>query len=201
MEGPYIGAFTDIDKGATEAMWHIDNKAEEVGWDAPPVLLLIKVKPLAELGGTGAVLSSLDISLFTGWNAVMERYESPKDMLAFLTFVVTKFPKEMKGPLFDLDHLYGIAFVSEIWTVHTNTKDKAAMKKLRKKIESEDQEISKMAERVESRMVFMVSMEGRAVALMHERDGVPLMLEPEDGKKIAGAIPELMHKLVAAIKS
>ena len=200
MDPKFIGQFENIDKAATEALWHIDARAEEEGWDQPPALLLVKVKPVGRLEDTEMFLSALDVSLFTGWPAVVERYEDIKDMLSLVVFVMGQFPKELRGPLVDLDHLYGLALVSETWTVNTDTKDKAEVAHLQGRLDAGDR-ISDMENRVESRMVFLTTMEGHSTMLTHERDGVAKIIAPsQEGAQITGSVPALLTKLIRVIK-
>jgi hypothetical protein len=196
---------------AAEVLWHVDAKAEEIGWDnaAPQLYAVLIHRPPAEIAmalareaGAPADADGLQVALFEldqlpGWPLVLDRSPSTASAINMMAMCVEQMPAVLRTSMYDLDKLYGLVLVSEAWMVRSIEIDEAERQGVLAKARSHH--LDEHPDRIEVRMTYCVSKAGTMSLLMHERDGIAEITTGERAARMQGAMPTVLRRLVEAL--
>jgi len=187
------------DRVIAEALWHIDNEMEEIGWDQDAMLFAVmihRVDDFGPLGLPGALGGVINLMPFPAWELALAGAPSPTDALGFMAGMVGLAPKPMREVTFPPDEFYGLAFATEAWILRPPMDGQELSPSAIEAMQSGS--ISEHPDRVEVRLIYCLPKDGGAPAVLsHERDGIVEALD--DTVTIGGAIPGCLKELLGKI--
>ena len=178
----------DINAIMAETLWHIDAEVEKGGWDQNALLFAVIVGELGE--GVGVI----ELAPAPGWNVVLDITEDPKDALRALSLMTQVAPRALIEQAYPPDQFYGLAFVTEAWML------RPALGESLPPTVSFAGKVKDHPDRIETRIIFCVSVDGKVAALSHERDGIPEAYTEESGESLSGAIPDLLNEIIEGVR-
>ena len=175
------------------AIRQIDEESEKEGWDQPSLLLIVMAHPM------DTSVAVMEVATCPGWNQAMAVTDTVQHTLRVMKDVMAGVPLASKRGVFIPDVFYGLILRTETWSLYLDPeKDSpAAMKEARKA--SEERTIDKHPDKVESRFIYMITVDDEAIALSHDRGGEITIYDSGDGY-LTGNIPALMGTLIKEIQ-
>lgn len=175
-----------VAKQVREALWHVDAQLEEHGWGQASQLWAVSVME-------GEVMRSIIMFPLPGWEQVRAQAPSHEACLAFLADMYARMPQTLKKKV-SPGSLFGLAFSSEAYMLRYQGSQEE-LDKLQESLRERDVSIGKSPDMIETRMVYLVPLDGPPAMLLHERDGIAELHEDD----AEGDVATLLARLVQAL--
>lgn len=174
----------------------IDTESEKDGWDQPAILYAMQAHQM------GSSTALMEIQTCPGWFQTMELTDNIQETLQLMISVMSTVPKSIRRNSFKTGVFYGLLLRTETWMLHLDRKEHTKAQIATAQRSSKEHTISEHPDRIESRFLCLVTINGEITALNHDRDGEVEIYEPggKDDQKLTGNIPKLMNRLIKEIQ-
>lgn len=178
-----------------ETLHDADEQSEKDGWDQPPILFVMQTHVL------DPSTSLLEIKTCPGWLQTVEVTDTIQESIRMMSTIMFQVPSAIKRAAFPPETFHGLMLRTETWVLHVDNNTSTPGQLAAAQKASMDHTIDQHPDRIESRFIFMVTVNGDIAALSHKRNGEVEVFEPEGENvvSLSGEVPRLLQQLVKEI--
>lgn len=169
---------TPVPKALIETLWHLDGARERSGWDsAPDLLALYEVR--CPTHDTTVAIGGAE---FPGWRLAMGMTGHSFHAMSSIITGLQAAPRDLVHRLVPPPGLVGVVLIDETWTLSVAPGTPRPQGSL-----------ANHPHRVEQRLTWLQTLDGRRALLAHERDGIAQIVDDVEqmGGRLADALAEI----------